>query len=611
MDSVLMKRVFVHIGRSKTGSTAIQRALSSNRETLARLGYIYPGSGLDHEVVFHTLALAHGHRPVPEILNFAEEASSIHAVIRSSEQDAIISTEGLMNLSPAVVRGWLDGLDVRIIVYVRDQAESFASGYQQDVKASLESAPFDEYARRHGMHYVDFLDAWAAVFGQSNMSVRAYDRRDLIGGDLVTDFLSIIGIDDVGPFKVAGLDPNPSIAGPLLEAKRRLNAMYRGSEHELREATYEALLDLANEREEYRGRVAASPSLIEAVRKRHRGPNSEMARKYLGRDFGFWERPWPEVPTFSEMDVEEALRALLRRSSLALTESLGTDAHRTLGDDAGESRASVRLPDIGNSDEGSSRAKAEGGSLATGLPSLDELGIRIEVAEGIRAGRNVREGYQRGWGLQYGGLAEKITAEPLYRFALRGASVFRSTVSDPNKMNLYLLMTRFLRNLESSDIVEFGAYKGGNALFMALVMREVSPSAKVYALDTYAGMPETDKSRDAHSAGDFADTSLSALNARISELGLTNLIPVQGLIEETFPLLWGPFGLAHIDCDMYSAVRYAQNAVWPRMCEGGYVVYDDATVSSCIGATEAVEEMVITRRVHSEQVWPHWVFRVF
>jgi hypothetical protein len=48
------------------------------------------------------------------------------------------------------------------------------------------------------------------------------------------------------------------------------------------------------------------------------------------------------------------------------------------------------------------------------------------------------------------------------------------------------------------------------------------------------------------------------------------------------------------------------------MVEGGYFVFDDATVSSCIGATEVVEDLLIRRDgLNSEQIWPHFVFRAF
>ena len=46
------------------------------------------------------------------------------------------------------------------------------------------------------------------------------------------------------------------------------------------------------------------------------------------------------------------------------------------------------------------------------------------------------------------------------------------------------------------------------------------------------------------------------------------------------------------------------------MVPGGYLVFDDATVSSCIGATEAVESLVVRRDgLNSEQIFPHFVFR--
>jgi len=50
--------------------------------------------------------------------------------------------------------------------------------------------------------------------------------------------------------------------------------------------------------------------------------------------------------------------------------------------------------------------------------------------------------------------------------------------------------------------------------------------------------------------------------------------------------------------------------VKPAMASGGYLVFDDATTSSCIGATEAVENLLIRRdALSSEQIYPHYVFR--
>jgi predicted O-methyltransferase YrrM len=236
---------------------------------------------------------------------------------------------------------------------------------------------------------------------------------------------------------------------------------------------------------------------------------------------------------------------------------------------------------------------------------------KLKVEPGIRKGRVPLEGYQRGWGLQFGSLLDEIEDEPLYRQAFRGRAL-STMVSREKRANLYLIMTRFLPRLASKNIIEFGSFRGGNAVFMALVMKQIAPEATVYALDTFEGMPPTDITIDAHSVGDFSDVSFDELQKTIVDLNISNIILVKGMFHDVFPAIdrHVTFGLAHIDADIYSAIKYAQNAVWSRMTKGGYLVYDDADVSSCIGATEAVEELIQERLVHAEQVWPHFVFRV-
>ena len=243
---------------------------------------------------------------------------------------------------------------------------------------------------------------------------------------------------------------------------------------------------------------------------------------------------------------------------------------------------------------------------------MDTYLPEVNVTGGVMLGRVPREGYQRGWGLQFSDLPERIQNEPLFRHAVAASEALPSLVSVHKRMNIYLILTRFLPRLAHRDVIEFGAFKGGNAVFMSLVLQEIDPAAKVFALDTFAGMPATDKAIDAHSAGDFANPELDTLKSEISRLKLdTVLLPIKGLFNETFPALAAGrrFGLAHIDADIYASVKYAQDAVWPSMSPGGYVVYDDAEVSSCLGATQAVEELIMEKRVHSEQVWPHFVFR--
>jgi predicted O-methyltransferase YrrM len=218
----------------------------------------------------------------------------------------------------------------------------------------------------------------------------------------------------------------------------------------------------------------------------------------------------------------------------------------------------------------------------------------------------------RGWGLQFGKLRDEVRADPLYENASKLARG-RSVLSEDNRINLYLICRFYLDRLDPGHIVEFGAYKGGNALFMARVAAALYPDKKVYALDTYSGIPDADASIDAHSAGDFRDVDLIELRDVAARQGLSNIEFVQGRFEDTASDLLSRIGsvsLAHIDSDTYSSVAFAYDVVRPYMVPGGYLVFDDATVSSCLGATEAVEALLIRRDgMNSEQIWPHFVFR--
>jgi len=148
---------------------------------------------------------------------------------------------------------------------------------------------------------------------------------------------------------------------------------------------------------------------------------------------------------------------------------------------------------------------------------------------------------------------------------------------------------------------------------MAKVCSVLHPGMQVYAFDTFAGMPTTDSEIDAHNAGDFSDVDFAELQEYIAKIGLTNLKLVRGLFEDTAPGTLpevGSIRLAHIDCDIKSAVAYSYDASRPYMVEDGYIVLDDALFSSCLGATEVVEDLMVRRDgLNSEQIYPHFVFR--
>lgn len=105
----------------------------------------------------------------------------------------------------------------------------------------------------------------------------------------------------------------------------------------------------------------------------------------------------------------------------------------------------------------------------------------------IRKGRNVSEGYARGWGIQFSDLREKVKLDPLYHEAVE-LSYGRTIMTENNRINIFLIMKYCLKDIPSGNIVEFGSYKGGQAIFMSHVARKLLPTVKVYAFDTFKGI---------------------------------------------------------------------------------------------------------------------------
>jgi hypothetical protein len=232
----------------------------------------------------------------------------------------------------------------------------------------------------------------------------------------------------------------------------------------------------------------------------------------------------------------------------------------------------------------------------------------------VHHGRDLGAGYVRGWGLEFGRLYEdRVCKDQLFQKALDYATR-RGTVVTPQKLANIFLILKYGWPALRGDVFEFGSYRGGSAAFIACVLRALSRSTKVYAFDTFEGLPETNLERDLHSAGDFRDADLHGFQEFIRSEGLgDHLVPVAGVFDRTLPLILASIplmALVHIDCDIYEPIKYLLATCEPYYEAGGYVVLDDPMSSSCIGAFDATAEVLLCeQRLLPEQVYPHFVFR--
>lgn len=204
-----MKRIFLHIGSHKTGTSAIQAALIAHQDVLHEQDFHYfdvkgPSGGSGHPrewVMTDEVHLGHAHMLALEKLRQYLDKVEQHNIVFSNEMLSWIFRESRISH----IRKALMGFDVKIIVYIRRQDKQMISHHQQGSRGgnpalnyygcsprALPSQGFHRY-----LNYFDKLCMWADVFGQENINIRLFEPESFVQGDVVHDFCDQLGIENI------------------------------------------------------------------------------------------------------------------------------------------------------------------------------------------------------------------------------------------------------------------------------------------------------------------------------------------------------------------------------------------------------------------------------
>ncbi|MEM0978143.1 MAG: hypothetical protein AAGJ34_11455 [Pseudomonadota bacterium] len=198
----MVKRVILHVGTSKTGSTAIQDSLHGYDDGAVLYA---PFDSANHSKAMLTLfsekywQRRHWTKTGTsreEIDRRREEYRDVlSTTLQRQDRDiVIISGEELCYMMDDPKRHMIEtlssfGCDVTIVCYVRDLTSFAVSQFQQQVKSGLADVP---YLVRHS--YEHCIEPFRKLVGSKNVVVRRFDRETLIGGDVVVDFCDVAGI---------------------------------------------------------------------------------------------------------------------------------------------------------------------------------------------------------------------------------------------------------------------------------------------------------------------------------------------------------------------------------------------------------------------------------
>lgn len=346
---IAMKRYILHIGYSKTGTSAIQHYLSRNRELLKKQKILYPDIKLfgvwahcqNHNMLGRALAGRLGWYGLPPREYFKQfenqsNENNIEKVILSAESFLggvqpwdYENEDQYWDASEKFVKklgSFLSQHDVKIIIYLRRQDHWLESALNQTIKfgglmadnlrmASINKL-IDIYSPR--LNYLKVLNLWSDVFGAESIQVGVYEKDRLMEQDIITDFCHSAGIDSsnlLAPVPDKSVE-NKSISRNLLEFKRILNAVKRPKYQE--RVIAEILFNLSSK---YEDNFSNDYPLLDkstrlSILQKYKDSNQEIAKQYLQDDGALFREPLPalsngEPETYSGLSTEDAVLFLL------------------------------------------------------------------------------------------------------------------------------------------------------------------------------------------------------------------------------------------------------------------------------------------------------------
>ena len=233
------KRLYLHVGSEKTGTTSIQRALHEHRERLCDLNFYYPktfavGRNLLFATMFHRdpLSIPLWKVGIDAYGGSQQSLRDALAVELENELENVRADNLIISSEFLAVRAEVDQLkaycdeladETKVVLYLREPVSLLLSVHSTLVKSGGQGFPaldeLDRGAIPSRIHAQRNISRLLDHFERSDLHLRLFEKERLVNGSAVDDFVSLIGLDDyLGDFAVGRENVSLSReAIPLLE----------------------------------------------------------------------------------------------------------------------------------------------------------------------------------------------------------------------------------------------------------------------------------------------------------------------------------------------------------------------------------------------------------
>lgn len=129
-------------------------------------------------------------------------------------------------------------------------------------------------------------------------------------------------------------------------------------------------------------------------------------------------------------------------------------------------------------------------------------------------------------------------------------------------------------NLEG-NIIELGSWKAGNAILMAKFLKQIKSKKKIFACDTFDGIPTDDQFvENKIGKGMFSDARIEEISKKIEIFGVKKEIElIKGDFDDSLEQLESEkFSLVFLDCNIYDSAKIAINFTYPKLSTNGIFI---------------------------------------
>ena len=177
-----------------------------------------------------------------------------------------------------------------------------------------------------------------------------------------------------------------------------------------------------------------------------------------------------------------------------------------------------------------------------------------------------------------------LTEFKIKRFFKNDSELLSSCYSENKAKALLNVVSETLREIKG-DIAECGVYRAGGTIILANVLKELKSDKRIYAFDSFEGMPEAtelDNKKDGnvfYKKGVLSSTSLDYVKSKATHYKVDNYITfVKGYFEITLSVTIKPdheFCVVIVDPDQYLGTKYCLEFFYDKVLPGGHIFIDD------------------------------------